>query len=129
MTEKADDVTVAFLQATKMDETQDYVQRGRRFEAMPTPKLNDQWVAAFQRFVHAAGIAVETGDQTSGYDTRDLDDTAAELGLRGIEPPLDAVKQETDALQRLVQAVGPEPSEYLEQQINRFLTDRQKPKN
>ena len=130
MTDNADDLADAFLQSALMDETGDYVQRGRRFEALPTPQLNEQWVAAFRNFVQAATTAIETGDGTSGCDTRDIDETAAELRLRGLDPPLDVVEEgDAGALQRLVQAVGPDAPEALDQQINRFLTDRQKPKN
>jgi len=47
--------------------------------------VNQHWIAAFQRFVRAAAIAIETGDLTSGYETRDTRDSAAELRLRGLE--------------------------------------------
>ena len=50
--------------------------------------VNEHWIAAFQRFVRAAAIAIETGDLTSGYETRDTRDSAAELPLRGLNHPL-----------------------------------------
>jgi|HubBroStandDraft_4_1064222.scaffolds.fasta_scaffold907797_1 hypothetical protein len=128
--DEADDLADEFLQSVLMDETGDYVQRGRRFEALPTPHLNEQWVAAFRNFVQAATTAFETGDGTNGCETRDMDDAAAELRLRGLDLPLDVVEEEdAGALQRLVQAAGSETPELLDQQIDRFLTDRQKPKH
>lgn len=129
MTDDADNLAGAILQSALMDETRDYLKRGRRFEAVATAQLNQQWVAAFREFGQAAA-AYEAGDRTGWYDTRDLDDAAAELRLRGLDLPLDAVKAEAGALQRLVQAIGPDaPSPALDQKIEQFLAERRKPKN
>ena len=119
----------ALLQSALMDEAGDYLQRGRRFEGVATAQLNEQWTAAFRQFVRVAA-GFEAGSRTGRYDTRDLDDAAAELRLRGLDLPLDAVKDEAGALQRLVQAIGPDaPSPSLDQKIEQFLAERRKPKN
>src|ERR1700685_1767870 len=104
MTEdEVDDVVDALLQSDLMDQTAHYLGRGRRFEAMPTPKLNEKWVAAFRGFIQAETTACETGKETSGCDTRDIDDAAAELRLRGLDPPFDGIEEEdAGVLQRLL---------------------------
>jgi hypothetical protein len=128
--DETDDVVDALLQSDLMDQTADYLQRGRRFETVLTPELNEQWVAAFRDFIQAETTACETGEESSGCDTRDLDDTASELRLRGLDPPFDGIEEkDSGALQKLLQTVGPDASESLDRKIEQYLTDRKKPKN
>jgi len=76
-----------FLQQKKMEQTQDYLGRGRRFKGLDSSQLNDDWVSAVRRWLARKDRSRE---QT-------MDDLAAELELRGAEPPYHAVKQELAA--------------------------------
>jgi hypothetical protein len=78
-----------FLEHALMKETADYVQRGRQYATAFVADINDQWTAAFQ--------AVFTQQQQ--HRIREMDDLAAELRIRGLEPPYDRVEQEVAALQ------------------------------
>jgi len=63
-----------FLTHVLMNETADYVRRGRQHESLQSSDLEDQWVAAVRDvFVHQKAERV-----------RDMDDLAAELRLRGL---------------------------------------------
>jgi hypothetical protein len=78
-----------FLQHALMKETADYAQRGRQYASAFVSDINDQWTAPFQ--------AVFTQQQQDRI--REMDDLAAELRIRGVEPPYDRVEQEVAALQ------------------------------
>jgi hypothetical protein len=71
-----------------MNETSDYVARGRRFAKLDIGDLNARWVTTFR------GLFV---DQDL-HHRRDFDDADAELRLRQLEPPHDMVQPELDAL-------------------------------
>ena len=76
-----------FLQHRKMEQTQDYLNRGRRFAALDAGQLSEDWVSAVRRWLARKDRSRE----------RTMDDLAAELELRGSEPPYEAVKQELAA--------------------------------
>jgi HAMP domain-containing protein len=117
VTDHEDDVTTAFMESVLMDEMHDYVQRGRRFENIATGKLNVQWAAAFRKFVRGA-VTSFTTNRPSGQDTRELDDSAAELHLRELDLPIETVEREAGALQKLVSALGPDMTD---EEIERFF--------
>jgi hypothetical protein len=70
-----------FLAHELMNETADYMRRGRRFLSLPLSELDDRWILAFRDAI------------SNGMVDRivDMDDFAAELRLRGIDPPLTAL--------------------------------------
>ena len=108
----------AFLQAQLMEETANYLERGRRFSQVHVDQLNKKWIVAFR------GLFVD-------HDTdfrRDIDDLAAELRLRDFEPPYASVKPELDVLHAELVRAGPEavPPQVAEQ-IREFRKRRQKP--
>jgi hypothetical protein len=76
-----------FLQHRKMEQTQDYLSRGRRFAGLDSERLNQDWVDAVRGWLACKD---RSGERT-------MDDLAAELELRGSEPPYEAVKQELAA--------------------------------
>jgi hypothetical protein len=78
-----------FLQHALMKESADYARRGVSYASALVSDINDQWTAAFQ--------AVFTQQQQ--HRIREMDDLAAELRIRGLEPPYDRVEQEVAALQ------------------------------
>jgi hypothetical protein len=77
-------VVNAFLQHKSMQRMQDYLARGRRFAKLDVERLNTDWIIAVRSWLAHKDRTKE----------RMMDDLAAELRLRGLEPPYGAVKQE-----------------------------------
>lgn len=77
----------AFLQHRSMEQTQDYLARGRRFATLDVGQLSEDWIIAVRSWLARKDRAHE----------RLMDDLTAELRLRGSEPPYDAVKGELAA--------------------------------
>jgi hypothetical protein len=78
----------ALVQNAHMNETSDYVTRGRRFAEFGIEDLNARWVTAFR------GLFVN-------HDLdhrRDFDDAEAEFRLRQSEPPHEMVRSELAAM-------------------------------
>jgi hypothetical protein len=90
MDEMADDphepeaIVNAFLQHKSLEQTQDYLVRGRRFAKLDVAQLNKDWIIAVR-------IWLAHKDRTK---ERKMDDLVAELRLRGLESPYGAVEQE-----------------------------------
>ena len=74
----------AFLQHKSMKQMQDYLARGRRFAELDMERLNKDWIIAVRSWLAHKHRTKE----------RLMDDLAAELRLRGLEPPYGAVEQE-----------------------------------
>jgi hypothetical protein len=74
----------AFLQHKSMEQTQEYLTRGRRFVKPDVEQLNECWIIAVRSWLAHKNRANE----------RMMDDLTAELRLRGLEPPYGAVEQE-----------------------------------
>jgi hypothetical protein len=118
--EKDDDISAEYLHHALMNETRDYLARGRRLAASSDQEVQNVWVAAFERWF----------EQKTAENVRNMDDAAAELRLRNLEPPYDRVKAKTEELQAAIQRLGPNaPSASLDQTIDEFLVARSKPKN
>jgi hypothetical protein len=82
--DRANAMAEAFLQHRLMEETQQYLSRGRRFEATPDEELRLYWTEAFRKWFQT---------RSPGH-VREPDDLSAELRLRGQDPPYDSVKAE-----------------------------------
>jgi hypothetical protein len=107
-----------FLAHELMNETADYVRRGRRFLSLPLSELNERWIAAFRDVVSNSMV-----DRVV-----DMDDFAAELRLRELDPPLDRVADEVAKLTADLEKMGPD-SPAVRNAIQEFLIARSKPKN
>jgi hypothetical protein len=68
------ETATAFLQSDLMDQTHDYLMRGRRFETLSPEQLNEAWVVAFRNWIRRHD------------DPRESDDYEAEMRLRNVEP-------------------------------------------
>jgi hypothetical protein len=90
MDERAEDprdpeaIVNAFLQHRSMKQMQDYLARGQRFAKLDIGRLNNDWIIAVRSWLAHKHRTKE----------RMMDDLAAELRLRGLEPPYGAVEQE-----------------------------------
>ena len=72
-----------FLQHKGMEQIQDYLARGRRFAKLDVGQLNEEWIIAVRSWLAHKDRTAE----------RMMDDLAAELRLRKLEPPYSAVEQ------------------------------------
>jgi len=73
-----------FLQHKSLEQMQDYLARGRRFATFDVRQLTKDWITAVRSWLAHKDHTKE----------RMMDDLAAELRLRGLEPPYLAVEQE-----------------------------------
>jgi hypothetical protein len=74
----------AFLQRRSIEQRRSYLARGRRFLVLDVGQLSKSWITAVNNWLARKDRASEIM----------MDDLTAELRLRGLEPPYDAVKQE-----------------------------------
>ena len=74
----------AFLQRSSIEQRRKYLARGRRFVILDVGQLSTSWISAVRNWLARKDRASEVR----------MDDLTAELRLRGLEPPYDAVKQE-----------------------------------
>jgi hypothetical protein len=73
----------AFLQRRGIEQRRSYLARGRRFVVLDVGQLSKSWITAVKNWLARKDRASEIT----------MDDLTAELQLRGLEPPYDAVKQ------------------------------------
>jgi hypothetical protein len=106
----------AYLQHELMNETKGYLDRGRNFEQLTVTELNEKWTIAFRRFA--------TKDR---IDARDMEDLGAELRLRSLDPPFNAVRTEILALQDEIRCLGLDAfAAVLGERIAAFFAERKK---
>ena len=120
LAERFEALPEVWLQNELLEQTRDYLTRGRRFERLRLDQLNEIWAKAFRQFVR----------RQIGPHLRDMDDTGAELRFRGEEFPTHLVASEVEQLRAAVQRVGPVlPSAEFDRKINEFIRDMNKPKH
>jgi hypothetical protein len=115
------DLAEEFLQHELMNETRTYIERGRRLQPLSNDEIINTWVATFERWF---------GERTDN-NSRDMDDAAAEIRLRGLEMPYERVKNETRALRAELARLDLEDfsSPQIDRKINDYLVARSKPKS
>jgi hypothetical protein len=86
--ETRDDL-VSMLMAEQMDFAADYVRRGRAHRNLTDAELSETWRAAFTAHSHVP---------LPGHLRGTLRDFHAELDLRQLAPPFDAVREDLDRL-------------------------------
>ena len=107
----------AFLQHRKMEQTQDYLSRGRRFAALDVGQLSEDWIIAVRSWLARKDRECE----------QMMDDLTAELQLRRSEPPYAAVKQELAARFALIEeAEQAKTGTQLAQEVALFMHERHK---
>jgi hypothetical protein len=119
------------MQAKAVDAAADYLGRGRAHRGLTDADLSRTWVAAFRAYSH-------NPDPTRPPRSA-LKDLEAELNLRQIEPPFDAVREDikrltAGAMQVLEQLkASPEHFEEFERDLQldliSFRVRRDRPKN
>ena len=81
---------LAMMQAKAVDAAADYVRRGRAHRGLTDADLAGAWVAAFRAYSHNPDPARPSRSA--------LEDLEAELNLRQIDPPFDAVREDLERL-------------------------------
>jgi hypothetical protein len=120
LAERFEALPEAWLQNELLEQTRDYLTRGRRFERLRIDQLNEEWAKAFRQFVR----------RQIGPYVRDMDDAGAELRLRGEEFPTHLVTAEVEQLRAAIQRVGPiSPSAEFNRKTDEFIRDMNKPKH
>ena len=120
LAERFEALPEVWLQNELLEQTRDYLTRGRRFERLRLDQLNKVWAKAFRQFVR----------RQIGPYVRDMDDAGAELRLRGEEFPTHLVTAEVEQLRAAIQRVGPiSPSAEFDRKIDEFIRDMNKPKH
>ena len=124
MNESAEDprdpeaIVNAFLQHKSMEQMQDYLARGRRFAELDIGRLNKDWIIAVRSWL-------ANKDRTK---ERMMDDLAAELRLRGVEPPYAAVEQElADRSARTKENEQKKVIRAVAREIGDFMCENQRP--
>jgi hypothetical protein len=108
----------AFLEHKRLEQTQRYLARGRRFANLDVVQLNADWVISVRSWLAHKDRANE----------RTMDDQAAELRLRGVEPPYAAVEQElADRSARTKKANRTKDLRAVAQEIAEFMRKNQRP--
>ena len=111
-------VVKAFLQHKSLEQTQDYLVRGRRFAKFDVAQMNEDWIIAVRSWLAHKNRTNE----------RMMDDLAAELRLRGLEPPYGFVEQELAG--RSAHTKETERKKVLRavaRQIGEFMRENQRP--
>ena len=113
MAEDIDPMAKAFLDHQEMEETRAYLERGREFDGAPVEGISEAWALAF-KLVYEYG---ETGHR------HQLDDLAAELRLRGLEPPGHLVQDTIRVLQERIRDTAGMTRDALLENVRRFLDE------
>jgi hypothetical protein len=103
-------------------ETQSYLERGRRLQGLTKEQLASKWVADFRSW------RASRADTDDPGNFADLDDTAAELRLRNLEPPSDQVQIEVNAMVQEIECIGPDQPA-VSAKVRRFLDNLSERKN
>jgi hypothetical protein len=112
-----DDFVEAFVQSELMEETSAYLARGRHNRELCDEELNRLWIVAFKSW-----LAERTHAKRCTAD-----DLWAELRLRGVEPPFDAVRAELAIAMEETKDVPSDPE--LMKKIQLFRESLDEPKN
>jgi hypothetical protein len=108
----------AMIESAEMDETRDYLTRGRAHAKLSDDDLRDTWVIAFRRWFLSRGPA----------EVRDANDLAAELRLRDVIPPYERIQAESDAMAKEVREGAAHNSD-IRDKIDKFRADLRGRKN
>jgi hypothetical protein len=108
----------AFLQHKSMEQMQDYLAGGRRFAKLDVGRLNKDWIIAVRSWLAHKDRTKE----------RMMDDLAAELRLRRLEPPYGAVEQElADRSAQTNQADRKRSVRGVAREIGEFMRENDRP--
>jgi hypothetical protein len=120
ISQKSDALAISYMQHELLNETRDYLERGRALKSISDAEALDTWVATFEQWF----------EKSTKETVRNMDDAAAELRLRKLDLPEDRVRAKIDLLSAEIKRRGPDArSDILDQRIDEFLAAYEKPKN
>ena len=102
-----------------MNQTRDYLTRGRSLANSSDLELQEIWVAAFDRWI----------EEMAPQNARNIEDAGAELGLRNLELPYARVTDKIKRFQAEKRFNPDTPSDAFDRSIDEFFAARKKPKN
>jgi hypothetical protein len=106
------DLTMSIVAEAAMDETLDYVKRGRRFKETDGEELKQRWAATFRLLINDLDDRQVLGA---------LNDLGAELQLREIGLPYEAVKVQVEKLIATVRTPEEDPESW--DNVRRAIAD------
>jgi hypothetical protein len=120
----------SWLMSSVIDQTEDYLRRGRRFSDLETDVLKEQWIVAFKKHCR---------DFEDVALNRKSNDLQAELALRSIDPPFDvveadlgrmtaAIRESVDDIKLNRPEIWKEGEELARAEFEKFLKSHSKPK-
>jgi len=108
----------AFLQRRSIEQRRSYLARGRRFVVLDVGQLSKSWITAVKNWLARKDRASEIA----------MDDLTAELQLRGLTPPYDAVKQElATRFARMNEGTQKKTGREFARQVGMFVRESDKP--
>ena len=110
--DRVKDLTMSIVAEAAMDDTLDYVKRGRRFKEIDGEELKQRWAATFRLLV---------SDLDDRQVLGELNDLGAELQLREIELPYEAVKVQVEKLIATVRTPEEDPESW--DNVRRAIAD------
>jgi uncharacterized protein YgbK (DUF1537 family) len=105
-----------FLQHKSMEQIQDYLARGRRFAKLDVGQLNEDWIIAVRNWLAHKNCTNE----------RMMDDLAAELRLRRLEPRYGA-QELTDRSAQKKEAERNKAVKEVAREIGEFMRENERP--
>lgn len=109
-----DDSTQAFLENEELEQTSDYLRRGRPYAGLAAADLEAGWVAAFRDFAN------DVGDDS---DLVRMFDFEAEYRLRGVRLPEELVTAEQEMLDRDMESWLTDDPESWDAMANKVLDE------
>jgi hypothetical protein len=114
-------LAAAILAGELTKETQSYLQRGRQFQGLTDAQLTSKWIVDFRTWRASRSDTDDPGNSAA------MEDTAAELRLRKLEPPYEQVRDEVNAMIQEIERIGQDqPS--VSAKVQQFLDDLSKRK-
>ena len=111
--------TAAIATEELADQTRSYLERGRRLQGLTDTQLLSKWVADFRAWRASRSDTDDPGNRA------DIDDTAAEMRLRDLEPPYDEIQDEVRLMLLEIARISPgRPA--TPAKVRRFLDDLSK---
>jgi hypothetical protein len=82
---------LGWIQSESVDDTADYVARGRKYAGLPDEEAKSQWIHAFRSLAN---------DFVNSPWWRIQSHLTSELALRGLEPPFELVLEDMEKLSK-----------------------------
>lgn len=113
----SDDVSAAvhaFLAGERLEQTRDYLTRGRALEGQDSTMVAARWIFEMQRYAA----------RPRGFNRTMMEDAESELGLRGMEVPYHLVEKDVDELVRVGDEILAEATDEQKANLNAEILEK-----